>query len=95
MKTRAVIRFRLYVTGNGPNSVQAVVNLKEICTTHLPGRHHIEIVDLLLEPERALDDRVLLTPTLVKLSPRPARRVIGNLSQAAMVLAACGLSSAP
>lgn len=92
MKTTAIVRFRLYVTGDGPNSVLAVANLKALCTTHLPDRHQIEIIDLIDDPKRALDDQVLLTPTLVKLSPRPVRRVIGNLSQEATVLQACGLT---
>lgn len=93
MKAAPVVRFRLYVTGGGPNSVLAVANLKALCNTHLPKRHEIEIIDLLLHPNRALEDQVLLTPTLVKLSPRPSRRVIGNLSQEATVLLACGITA--
>ena len=41
-----VFVFRLYVTGNAPNSLQAMANLAQLCETHLPGRHEIEIVDV-------------------------------------------------
>ncbi|MDP3716910.1 MAG: circadian clock KaiB family protein [Acidobacteriota bacterium] len=92
MKAAPIVRFRLYVTGDGPNSSLAVANLKALCQAHLAKRHQIEIIDLLLHPDRALEDQVMLTPTLVKLSPRPVRRVIGNLSQEATVLQACGLT---
>jgi circadian clock protein KaiB len=71
---------RLYVVGNAPNSLIAVSNLKAICDVHFTGGHQLEIIDLLKDPGRALEDGILVTPTLVKLSPLPVERVIGNLS---------------
>ena len=93
MSTPTHFKFRLYVAGNGPNSVQAVANLGTLCHEHLAERHEIEVVDVLREPQRALDDLVLLTPLLVKLSPGPMRKIIGTLSQRAKVLHALDLPS--
>jgi circadian clock protein KaiB len=89
MSTR--FSFRLYVAGESPNSVQAIINLKALCREYLPERHDIEIVDVLREPKRALADGVALTPMLVKLSPAPIRKIVGNLSQREPVLLALGL----
>jgi circadian clock protein KaiB len=86
MSKPADYKFRIYITGNSPNSAQAVVNLQAICDEHLRARHQIEIVDVLLEPKRALADGILLTPTLVKLSPGPVRKIVGTLSQLQPVL---------
>lgn len=83
--------FRLYVAGQGPNSVQAIANLRALCREHLPGRHKIEILDIVRNPKRALNDNVLLTPTLVKVLPGPVGRIIGNLSDTKTVMHACGL----
>jgi circadian clock protein KaiB len=83
--------FRLYIAGESPNSVQAIINLKAICREHLIERHDIEIVDVLREPKRALADGVSLTPMLVKLSPEPIRKIVGSLSQRETVLLALGL----
>ena len=77
---------RLYVAGNAPNSLIAIANLKAICDAHFAAGHELEIVDLLKEPMRALADGVIVTPTLLKLLPLPAQRVIGNLSDTAKVL---------
>ncbi|MDB6118105.1 MAG: circadian clock protein KaiB [Verrucomicrobiaceae bacterium] len=93
-QTPAIYRFRLYVAGEGPNSLQARANLHALCSEHLPDRHQIEIVDVVREPRRALEDNVLLTPTLVKLSPEPVRKVIGNLSQTPAILQAFDLRPA-
>jgi circadian clock protein KaiB len=84
-------RFRLYVAGDGPNSTLAIGNLNDLCREHLSERHEIEIVDVFREPERALADGVLLTPMLVKLSPQPVRKIIGNLSQLETTLVTLGL----
>jgi circadian clock protein KaiB len=84
------LQLRLYIAGDAPNSTQAIANLSAICREHVPEDHELEIVDILEAPERALADGVLLTPTLVKLSPAPVRRVIGSLSQREPLLQALG-----
>ena len=84
-------RFRLYVAGDGMNSVQAAANLAALCRTHLADRSVIEIVDVFKEPMRALEDGVFRTPTLLKLGPAPARKIVGTLSQTHIVMRALGL----
>ena len=93
MSRRAMFKFRLYVAGDAPNSAQALANLTALCRAQLPDRHEIEIVDVFREPERALADRIFMTPTLLKLAPSPARRVVGTLSQTQPVLQALGLET--
>lgn len=86
-----IFKFRLYVAGATENSALAVANLTALCRIHLPERYEIELVDVFREPKRALEDRVLMTPTLVKLEPNPVSRIIGTLSQTQAVLQALGL----
>jgi circadian clock protein KaiB len=93
MRRRAIFKFRLYVAGDAHNSAQALANLAAFCRTHLPDRHHIEVVDVFREPKRALADGILMTPTLVKLAPSPVRRIVGTLSQTQTVLLALELET--
>lgn len=86
MNGRTKYKFRLYVTGDSPNSLQAQGNLMALCKTHLADRYEIEIVDVLKAPMVALDDSILFTPTLIKLSPPPVRKIVGSLSQMQAVL---------
>jgi circadian clock protein KaiB len=83
--------FRLYIVDEGPSSARAIANLSAICKNHLPDNHQIEIVDLLQYPRRVLSDHILATPTLIKLSPAPVRKIIGDLGEEAKVLLALGL----
>lgn len=89
-----VFSFRLYIAGDAPNSLQAVANLGRLCRTHLPDRHEIEIVDVLLDPKRALTESIFMTPTLVTDSPYPGHRIVGNLSNTEPILQILGLGVA-
>jgi circadian clock protein KaiB len=84
--TDARLVLRLYVAGHAPNSVRAIANATAICNEHFAACHSLEIVDLLEDPRRALADGIIVTPTLLKLSPLPVLRVIGNLSDTDRVL---------
>lgn len=81
-------RFRLYVAGETPNSLAAIANLRRLCGLHLPGRHSIEVIDLVKNPELAATDQILAVPTLVRRLPAPIKRVIGSLSDAEKVIVA-------
>jgi circadian clock protein KaiB len=92
MSRPARFRFRLYVAGEAPNSVQAVANLAALCRAYLPDRYEIEIIDVFREPKRALAESIFMTPTLVLLTPLPVRKIIGTLSRTQTVLLALGLT---
>jgi circadian clock protein KaiB len=91
--TGTVVVLRLYVAGGAPNSLQAIANLEAICAEHLKGGHRLEVVDILDNPRRAMAEGVLVTPSLIKLSPLPAAQVVGNLSDKERVVQALGLKS--
>lgn len=77
---------KLYVTGNTPKSEQAIANLRRICEIDLGGRYEMAVIDILERPQLAEDDKILATPTLIKVLPTPLRRLIGDLSDHEKVL---------
>jgi circadian clock protein KaiB len=91
MSRGALFKFRLYVADDTQNSAMALTNLKALCETRLVGRYEIDVVDVLLQPKRALADGIFMTPTLVKLAPLPRRTVVGTLSQMQPLLLALDL----
>lgn len=76
----------LYVTGTSPRAKIAIANLQRLCENELKGQYELEIVDVLENPQRAEDEKILATPTLIKQLPLPLRRVIGDLSDKDKVL---------
>ena len=77
---------RLYVAGQTPKSIVALANLKKICAENLPGKYHIEIIDLVRNPQLARQHQILAIPTLVRNLPTPIKKIIGDLSNTEKVL---------
>ncbi len=61
-KTAKEWELRLYVAGQTPKSLTAFANLKKICEDHLAGEYHIEVIDLLKNPQLASGDQILAIP---------------------------------
>ena len=86
-----IYRLRLFVTGATPNSSRAISNLKEFCETYLPDKYELEIVDVYQQPLIAQSEQVIALPMLIKVSPSPVRRLIGDMSDTEKVLRGLGL----
>jgi len=86
---------RLFVAGTTARSRRAIDNLQRICDQYLAGRYRIEIIDLRESPAWATEEQILATPTLMKVRPRPQRRVIGDLSRLDRVLRSLDLEEVP
>ena len=85
-RTKKSYELRLYVAGQTPKSLAAFANLKKICEEHLAGQYHIEVIDLLKQPQLASGDQILAIPTLVRKLPAPIKKIIGDLSNTERVL---------
>jgi circadian clock protein KaiB len=88
--TSAPIRLvlRLYVAGDAPNSALARANLRRLLDGLDRDQYALEVIDCLDDPMRAIEDGVLVTPTLVRVEPEPRRTIVGSLSAADRVVSA-------
>ena len=77
---------KLYVTGTAPSSRRAMASLRRLCDEEFEGQYRLVIIDVMEQPQLAKDDEILATPTLIKVSPLPVRRFVGDLSDAERVL---------
>ena len=77
---------KLYITGHTPKSERAIANMQSICKNELAGQYELAIIDVLERPQLAEDEKILATPTLIKVLPPPLARVIGDLSDTEKVL---------
>jgi circadian clock protein KaiB len=84
---------KLYITGQTVNSEKAIKNLRAILDTQLKGLYSLKVIDVLKHPQLAEEDKILATPTVMKVSPPPARKIIGDLSDKEKVLSGLGLTN--
>jgi circadian clock protein KaiB len=82
---------RLYVTGMTPRSTRAITAVRRLCEELLRGRYVLEIIDVYQQPSLSQREQIVATPTLIKKGPAPQRRLIGDMSNRARLLAGLGL----
>ena len=80
-------RLKLYITGRTPGTEGLVAELQEAFRKNCGGLYELEVLDLFENIETAHQDKILVTPTLIKSLPPPARRIVGDLSDIERVLA--------
>lgn len=73
--TTVALSLRLYVHGN-----LTVADRLRRLLDDIGVQYELEVVDVDDDPMRAEEDRILVTPTLMRLSPPPQLRVVGDLS---------------
>jgi circadian clock protein KaiB len=82
---------RLYITGAIPNSVKAISNIRNICDSFLKDRYALQIIDVYQDAALAQQEQIIALPLLIKKSPLPERKLIGDLSETEKVLKALGV----
>jgi len=82
---------RLFVAGMTARSMRAVENIRALCERYLRGAYELEVINLYEHPSLASGEHIIASPTCVREFPLPPRRVIGDMSNSARVLAGLDL----
>ena len=83
--------FILSVAGDGELTARARSNFDRVVRARLGDRCLLTTVDVLQEPGLARLNRVVAPPLLVRASPPPLVKILGDLSHEAKILAQLGL----
>jgi circadian clock protein KaiB len=86
---------KLYVTGKTARSTASVENVRAICDEYLEGRYDLEVIDIYQQPALLAGEQIIAVPTLIKKSPLPTRRLVGDMSNRRRVLVGLDLVCAP
>jgi len=73
----------LYVNGASTSSIHAIETVRRVCDEQLSGhgvRVDLEIIDVRKQSALAARDQVVAVPTLIRRSPGPLRRIVGDLA---------------
>jgi len=84
-------RLKLFISANSPRSNKAILNLKYICQTYLDDKYELEVIDVLKERSSLKTYHIIAIPTLIKETPLPKRKLIGDLSNKEEVLYGLGI----
>ncbi len=79
--------FKLFVSGSDTAITEKMLRfLYSTLESTLPGAYTLQVIDVTTHPDEAEAANITATPTLIQVSPEPARRVVGSiLSEAQMM----------
>lgn len=83
---------RLYVAGASSMSIRAIKNLQAILENNLKEKFELEIIDIHQQPLMLQQEDIFAVPLLIKRSPAPVRRLVGDMSDVNKVLRGLGLN---
>jgi circadian clock protein KaiB len=86
-KEAPVYVLNLYITGQTPRSTASIRNLARFCEENLDGKFELKVIDIYQQPRLAKEAQIIAAPTLVKTTPPPLRRLVGDLSNETRVRA--------
>lgn len=76
----------LFVSGDRSNTEQTLATIHQVLERGLTTPYTLKIIDIQKNPEQAEIQQVSATPTLVRVSPLPVRRIVGQLDDIQQVL---------
>ncbi|HVO68226.1 MAG TPA: circadian clock KaiB family protein [Syntrophales bacterium] len=77
----------LYVKNYTPRSINAISNIKKICKEQVPGKYRLKVIDIVKNPAIAKKDQIVATPVLIRQSPSPLVKIVGDMIDTDRILA--------
>lgn len=81
---------RLFVSGHSLATEQTLETLHQLLERSLSHPYTLKVIDVLKHPEQAEANQIAATPTLVKVWPKPGRRIVGELHDVETILRLLG-----
>ncbi len=86
-------RFKLFIAGMNPGSFRAIENVKEVCESCLKDDYELEVIDIYQQKQLLRDMDIFAVPTLIRISPEPEKRIIGDMADKNQLVLVLEISS--
>ncbi len=77
---------RLYVSGHSLATLRTLEKLHQLLERSSEYPYTLKVIDVLKHPELAETDHISATPTLIRIWPKPTRRLVGEFDNANTIL---------
>lgn len=86
------LHLEIYIAGKTPAGERAISNMQKMCEEIcIVGAYEITIINILENPEAAEAQKILATPTVVRISPQPVMSMTGDMNDIDEVVIGLGL----
>lgn len=77
------IIFKIYIAGLCKRNSDTITTFRQACTETLAGQaFDVMVIDIIEHPSAAEKKKILATPTIIRETPAPEKRIIGELREA-------------
>ena len=77
---------QLYISSNNHSAEATLNSIHQLLEAGLTSPYSLKVIDIAKNPEQAAIARIVTTPTLIRVSPKPTRRVVGQLHDIPRIL---------
>jgi circadian clock protein KaiB len=77
---------RLFIKSDRASAEKTLSNIHQILEQGLGSPYTLKVIDVHKYPQQAVLHQVSVTPTLIRVSPKPTRRIVGQLDDLQRVL---------
>jgi circadian clock protein KaiB len=77
---------RLFISSNNDTAEQTLSNIHQLLEERLTNPYTLKVIDVAKHPEQAILHQISITPTLIRVAPKPVKRVVGQLDDISRVL---------
>lgn len=77
---------RLFISNDHDSAGETLSNIHQLLEEGLTSPYTLKVIDVAKNPEQAAIHRVITTPTLIRIAPKPIKRIVGQLNDIPRVL---------
>lgn len=77
---------RLFISSHDHDAEKTLSSIHQLLEERLNNPYTLKVIDITKNPEQATRHQILITPTLIRVSPQPIKRIVGRLEDISRVL---------
>ncbi|MGD1921827.1 MAG: circadian clock KaiB family protein [Pleurocapsa sp.] len=77
---------RLFIRSDSPSAEENLNHIHQLLEQGLDSPYTLKVIDVNKNPQQAANSQISVTPTVVRVSPKPTRRIVGQLDDIQRVL---------
>ena len=79
-------KLHLFISSDNSGAERTLNNIHQLLEAELTHPYSLKVIDVAKNPEQAVLQRVITTPTLIRISPQPIKRIVGQLDDIPRIL---------
>ncbi len=83
---------KFYISNRSKKTENTITLLHNILSQRFGKGYLLEIIDIIENPDQCLRDNIFATPTLIKSTPPPERKMIGDISNEQHIISILNLA---